>query len=73
MEKILKNTGYPYRVKTHVYEKASHLLGCELPQISKFMKMIVRNMFVAEKKWPAECEKARKDSMMQILAFLQDW
>ena len=73
MEKILKNTGYPYRVKTHVYEKASHLLGCELPQISKFMKMIMRNMFVAEKKWPAECEKARKDSMMQILAFLQDW
>ena len=73
MEKILKNTGYPYRVKAHVYEKASHLLGCELPQISKFMKMIVRNMFVAEKKWPAECEKARKDSMMQILAFLQDW
>ena len=38
-----------------------------------WMGMGIKGVFVAEKKWPAECEKARKDSMMQILAFLQDW
>lgn len=73
MERILKEADYPYRVKAHVYEKASHCLGCEMPEMSKIKQKVLDKKLSAEKKWPTECDKARKDSMQQILDFLKTW
>lgn len=71
MEKVLLEHNYPYRVKALVYEKGSHAIGCaEMP---KMLKKMMRLMLPNEKKYPEECEKARKDSERQILEFLREW
>lgn len=73
MTSALQKAEYPYRVKARVYKKASHALGCEMPEMSKSMRKTMDKMVSAEKKWPAECEAARKDSLKQVLEFLKDW
>jgi len=73
MLKVLKEANYPYRVESHIYEKASHILansGVEMKRISKF---IVNLMMTAEKKYPEECNEARQDSIKRILKFLEVW
>jgi len=66
MEKKLSDAGYPYRVKAIVYPYASHLLGTYPPESWK-------KAFPAEKKWPRECDEARKDCFEQEFQFLQEW
>ena len=73
MEEVLKKAGYPYRVESHIYEKASHALTDGLDSMSGFAKFALRRMMPAEKKYPAECDEARRDSFKRILAFLEDW
>ncbi len=72
MEEILIKSNHPYRVKTIVYEKASHLLGY-IPPLNLLNKILVRTALLAEKNYPKECENARKDSVRQILLFLAEW
>lgn len=66
MEKRLRESAYPYRVKAIVYPHAGHLLGTNPPASWK-------KAFPAEKKYPAECEAARKDCFEQEFRFLEEW
>ena len=66
MEKRLRENAYPYRVKAIVYPHAGHLLGTNPPASWK-------KAFPAEKKYPAECEAARKDCFEQEFQFLKEW
>ena len=66
MEQKLKDVGYPYRVKAVIYPHASHLLGTNPPESWK-------KAFPAEKKWPEECNAARKDCFEQGFRFLEEW
>ena len=54
---------YPFRVRTIIYPHASHLFGTNPPESWK-------KAFPAEKKWPAECNEARKDCFDQEFQFL---
>ena len=62
----LRESGYLYRVKTVIYPHASHLLGTLPPESWK-------KAFPAEKKWPEECNAARKDCFEQEFRFLEEW
>jgi hypothetical protein len=62
----LRESGYLYRVKTVIYPHASHLLGTWPPESWK-------KAFPAEKKWPEECNAARKDCFEQEFRFLEEW
>ena len=66
MAKKLKEASYPYRVQTIIYPYASHLLGTNPPKSWK-------KAFLAEKKWPKECNEARKDCFEQEFRFLEGW
>ena len=66
MEKKLQDSGYPYRVRAEIYPKASHLLGTNPPESWK-------KAFPPEKKWPRECNEARKDCFEQEYGFLREW
>ena len=70
IERILKENNYPYRVKAIIYKNASHALGIHL---SKDMIKLANKLVPAEKNYPEECEKARADSIKQILNFLKEW
>lgn len=72
MEAVLAGSNYPYRIKSIVYEKASHLLG-NIPILNPFFKMMIRIGIEAERNYPKECLNARKDSVQQILSFLYEW
>ncbi|MBR2812396.1 MAG: hypothetical protein IKD69_13545 [Solobacterium sp.] len=72
MKKILDHAGYPYRVQATVYEKGSHLLCGDLmtsPEYLKSMKKILQAEYVDQD----ACNKARTDSMLEALAFLEGW
>lgn len=71
VDSILKNTEYPYRVKTVIYEKGSHAIGSLMND--EKMRKVMKKMLPAEKKYPKECEEARIDSVKQIEAFLAEW
>ena len=65
MERRLRDAGYPYRVKAVIYPHAGHLLGTYPPEAWK-------KAFPAEKRWPAECDAARRDCFEQELRFLAE-
>lgn len=71
VDAILRNVEYPYRVKSVIYEKGSHAIGGMLND--EKMRKRMKKILPAEKKYPAECEEARVDSMKQIEAFLAEW
>lgn len=73
MVTVLEKAGYPYRVESHIYEKASHALTDGLDSMTGSAKWMVKHMIPAEKKYPKECEEARQDSFKRILAFLERW
>lgn len=72
METVLLKSNYPYKVKSIVYEKASHLLG-NISIVNPLKKLLIRRAIEAERKYPKECANARKDSVQQILSFLCEW
>ncbi len=72
MKRILKEKGYPYRVKATVYQKGSHLLCGDLSGSPKYLKSM-RKILQAEYADQNACNQARKDSMKEALAFLEGW
>lgn len=72
MKKILKESGYPYRVQATVYEKGSHLLCGDLMATPEYLKSM-RKILQAEYMDQAACNKAREDSMKEALDFLEGW
>ena len=72
MEEMLLKSNYPYRIKSIVYERASHLLGY-IPTPNILNKILIKTLIAAEKKYPKECVNARKDSVHHILSFLSEW
>lgn len=73
MLSALREAGYPYRVESHIYEKGSHALSDGLDDMRGFPKWALKHMIPAEKRWPRECEEARKDSFRRMLTFLEAW
>lgn len=73
MVKKLKESGYPYRVQVKIYQKASHALTDGLDELTGFAKWAFRHLLPAEKKYPKNCEAARRDSFARILRFLREW
>ena len=73
MVKILKEADYPYRVEYHIYEKGSHALADGLDKMNGYARFALKHMIPAEKKYPHECEDARKDSFRRVLKFLEEW
>lgn len=70
IERILKENNYSYRVKAIIYKKANHALGIEM---SGNMLKLAKRLMPSERKYPEECERARKDSVKQVLDFLEEW
>ena len=73
MVSILKEANYPYRVESHIYEKGSHALSDGLDTMTGFARFALNHMIPTEKKYPKECEEARRDSFRRVLKFLKEW
>ncbi len=71
IEKILKEKNSPYRVQKTIYEKGSHALGYW--KFDKKLQKALPMICPIEKKYPSDCEQARKDSTNEILEFLKEW
>ena len=71
IQKALEENLYQHRVIALVYEKGSHFIGCA--EVPKKLRKLMKIMFPNEKRFPQECNEARKDSQERILAFLKDW
>lgn len=73
MVAVLREKNYPYRVESKIYENASHALTDGLEQMKGYAKWAFKHLLPAEKKYPEECEMARKDSFKRILTFIEEW
>ncbi|MCR4696758.1 MAG: hypothetical protein K5654_05545 [Lachnospiraceae bacterium] len=73
MMKVLEESNYPYRFESHIYEHASHALADGLDEMTGYAKWAFKLLLPAEKKYPEECEAARKDCFKRIIRFLEDW
>ncbi len=73
MLKVFEEAKYSHRVKSHIYEKGSHLLADGMDSMGKVKKILLKNIMPAEKKYPKECEEARKDSFKRITEFIEEW
>lgn len=73
MLKIFKDTNYPHKVESHIYEKGSHALVDGIDKMSYITKFLFKSMIPTETKYPEECEKARQDSFKRILKFISEW
>lgn len=72
MVRVLKDSDYPYRVEYHIYEKGSHALADGLDKMTGYARFALKHMLPAEKKYPKECEEARRDSFRRVLKFLKE-
>ncbi|MCM1022710.1 MAG: hypothetical protein NC395_01465 [Prevotella sp.] len=73
MVKVLGEKNFPHSVKEIVYENASHAAVGIFPKDSeRFMKKL-KMLCPNEKKYPEECEAARKKSGEDIFSALADW
>lgn len=70
---MLADNRYSHRVESHVYEKGSHALVDGIDKMSGSAKFMFKCLIPAEKKYPAECEEARQDSLRRILKFIGEW
>lgn len=71
--KKLEAVNYSHRLEYHIYEKGSHALCDGFENVSASIKFMMKFMLPAEKKYPKECDEARKDSTRRILEFLKKW
>jgi len=67
--KNLEEHGFAHRVIAKVYEKGSHMIGGDYATAAFYMKPAVKLLMRAEKKWPQECEEARKQCKKDMLEF----
>jgi len=72
MVKILKEANYPYRVESHIYERAGHTLMDGIDEMKGYPRWALKNKY-AEKKYPKECEAARQDCFKRVLKFIEEW
>lgn len=68
---MLAANNYPHRVEYHIYEKGSHMLADGISEMSFSTKLLFKHMIAAEKKYPKECEEARRDSLRELLSSLR--
>lgn len=73
MVEVLVANNYPHRVEYHIYEKGSHALADGISEMSFSAKLLFKHMIAAEKKYPKECEEARRDSFKRIIKFIEEW
>lgn len=71
MAKVFAECNYPHRVKSFVYDKGSHFIGCA--KVPQKLKKVMGIIFPNEKRYVKECDAARRDSEKQILDFLNEW
>ena len=76
-KQIFADKDYKYKVDTHIYPKASHILGVSFSKYPKifsfFVSMALKKTIMAENKYPFECNEAREDRVKKIKSFLDDW
>jgi len=73
MMKIFAESNYPHRYEAKIYEKASHALVDGISEMEFMSKAMFKLMIPAEKKYPVECEEARRDSFKRIIKFIEEW
>lgn len=73
MLKIFKDTNYPHKVESHIYEKGSHALVDGMNEMNPITKFMITLMIPTETNYQEECEKARRDSFKRIIRFISEW
>ena len=72
IEKRIKETGKVKRLKTVIYPQGSHIIALDL-DATPDRKKKMQSMLTMEKKNPSACDKARRDSMKEVIDFLDKW
>lgn len=72
IEKRIKEAGKVKRLKTVIYPQGSHIIALDL-DATPDRKKKMQSMLTMEKKNPAACDKARQDSMKEVIDFLNEW
>lgn len=72
IEKRIKDAGKVKRLRTVIYPNASHIIALDL-DATPDRKKKMQSMLNMEKKDPAACDKARRDSMNEVISFLRKW
>lgn len=72
IEKRIKDAGKVKRLKTVIYPNASHIIALDL-DATPDRKKKMQSMLNMEKNDPAACDKARRDSMNEVISFLREW
>lgn len=72
IEKRIKDAGKVKRLKTVIYPNGSHIIALDL-DATPDRKKKMQKMLTMEKKDPAACDKARRDSMNEVISFLREW
>ncbi len=73
MLEVFEKNDYPHRIESYIYERGSHALVDGFSEMSGFTKLLVKTMIPTEKKYPKECEEARRDSCARIIKFIEKW
>ena len=72
IEERIKKAGKVKRLKTVIYPNGSHIIALDL-DATPDRKKKMQKMLTMEKKDPAACDKARRDSMNEVISFLREW
>jgi len=72
IEKRIKDAGKVKRLRTVIYPKGSHIIALDL-DATPDRKKKMQSMLNMEKHDPAACDKARRDSMNEVISFLREW
>lgn len=72
IEKRIKAAGKVKRLRTVIYPNASHIIALDL-DATPDRKKKMQSMLNMEKNDPAGCDKARRDSMNEVISFLREW
>ena len=72
IEKRIKDAGKVKRLRTVIYPNASHIIALDL-DATPDRKKKMQSMLNMEKNDPAACDKARRDSMNEVISFLREW
>ena len=79
MMQVLDEKHFPYRHEAVLYEKASHYLA--VPSACRELgekdvdgtEKVLARLLTMEKKYPAECRRARQESWAKLVSFFKEW
>ena len=80
MMQVLEEKHFPYRHESVLYEKGSHCLA--IPQSCMALlggkdeaatRKALARLLTMEKKYPAECDRAREESWKKLVSFFKEW